>query len=505
MSEIALCMIVKNEERYLEECLLSVQNVVSEIVVVDTGSTDNTKKIAAKFGAKIFDFQWQKDFSAARNFALSKAESKWILYLDADERLDKKSVNLVKQLAAQNKKAGYFCNVISPSETAGAPSVMKFLRFFRNHPSARFTGKVHEQIEPALRSLGYELLDSEIVIKHEGYNVDKTILRQKAKRNLELLIADFSENPSSYNAFQIGQTYLMLDDAENAHKYFLIVLEKNNLDESHMAQTYRYLGAYELSKKNLSAAKNYVLEGLKLSPASPLLHILAANVSIELGETQNAAKHAKQAYIYNNELLEGKRASKFDVLVNENNMLLYGINLALMILDRELFSWFYPKLQKTNLSNSDKLLLGFYNEIFTYGEVRENTLKNFPEIRQKIDEKILAGSIKFLNDNFAKEKLRIIAGAFPRSFEINFSAGEKLFESDPEQSLAYFENAHKLNPNDLQTIWHLFNLYFSKLDINKLETLYRNVREKFPENQSLISVFNRIITKLKNLPDASGK
>jgi glycosyltransferase involved in cell wall biosynthesis len=78
-------MIVKNEERHLSRCLQSVKDIVDEMVIVDTGSTGRTKEIAYSFGAKVFDFEWINDFSAARNYALEKSTSDWNLVLDADE------------------------------------------------------------------------------------------------------------------------------------------------------------------------------------------------------------------------------------------------------------------------------------------------------------------------------------------------------------------------------------------------------------------------------------
>ena len=101
--QISLCMIVRNEESYLPECLESVADVVNEIIIVDTGSTDNTKKIAESFGATVFDFTWVDDFSKARNYSLSKASNDWILYLDADERLDKNSINELVELSFQKR------------------------------------------------------------------------------------------------------------------------------------------------------------------------------------------------------------------------------------------------------------------------------------------------------------------------------------------------------------------------------------------------------------------
>ena len=95
---ISLCMIAKNEEKYLEQCLRSVKDIVDEIIIVDTGSTDKTKEIAKKFNAKIFDFKWVDDFSAARNESIRHATKDWILVLDADEIVEKKDIDKIKNL-----------------------------------------------------------------------------------------------------------------------------------------------------------------------------------------------------------------------------------------------------------------------------------------------------------------------------------------------------------------------------------------------------------------------
>src|SRR3989338_7693689 len=98
MPTISLCMITKNEEKYLEQCLDSVKDIVDEIIIVDTGSKDKTKEIAKKFSAKIFDFEWVDNFSAARNESLKHAAKDWILVLDADEVVEKKDLERIKEL-----------------------------------------------------------------------------------------------------------------------------------------------------------------------------------------------------------------------------------------------------------------------------------------------------------------------------------------------------------------------------------------------------------------------
>src|SRR3990167_648830 len=95
---ISLCMIVKNEEKYLGQCLNSVKEIVNEVIITDTGSTDKTKEIAKKFKAKIFDFKWNDDFSEARNESLKHATKEWILVLDADEIINRDDLNKIKEI-----------------------------------------------------------------------------------------------------------------------------------------------------------------------------------------------------------------------------------------------------------------------------------------------------------------------------------------------------------------------------------------------------------------------
>ena len=97
--EISLCMIVKNEENVIDRCLNCVKDVVDEMIIVDTGSTDNTIAKAESLGAKIYNFQWIDDFAEARNFSFSKATKDYILWLDADDVLEEDDIVILKELA----------------------------------------------------------------------------------------------------------------------------------------------------------------------------------------------------------------------------------------------------------------------------------------------------------------------------------------------------------------------------------------------------------------------
>lgn len=105
---ISLCMIVKNEEENLGRCLDSVKDIVDEIIIVDTGSKDNTVKVAKQFGANVLFYQWNDDFAAARNFSISMAKHDWIFILDADEELEPINDEQLQKLTQNTRVEGYF-------------------------------------------------------------------------------------------------------------------------------------------------------------------------------------------------------------------------------------------------------------------------------------------------------------------------------------------------------------------------------------------------------------
>lgn len=166
--KISLCLIVKNEEKFLSRCLENATKFADEIIIVDTGSTDRTKEIAGKFTDKIFDFEWINDFSAARNFAFSKATMNYQMWLDADDVVPEKSVkkiNELKKMLNDDVEMVTMKYVLSFDHNDNPAFYSTRERLFKKSKNYQWIDPVHECI-PLVGNIHYT--DIEIWHKKEG-------------------------------------------------------------------------------------------------------------------------------------------------------------------------------------------------------------------------------------------------------------------------------------------------------------------------------------------------
>jgi glycosyltransferase involved in cell wall biosynthesis len=208
---ISLCMIVKDEEAYIRRCLESVTKHVDEIIIVDTGSTDETINIAGEFGAHIYHFGWIDDFAAARNFSIGKAKSDYILVLDADEYLDQ---NTDIQNAIKELKDYYIIDFMNYME-GGYVSSHQAIRLFKNHVGLEYFGKVHEHLNLEDHE-DLTVAVTDLLIHHDGYQEEAYRSKNKYERNLKILLKEVNENPSGYNLFNLGKQYKVSGDYHEA-------------------------------------------------------------------------------------------------------------------------------------------------------------------------------------------------------------------------------------------------------------------------------------------------
>jgi glycosyltransferase involved in cell wall biosynthesis len=201
---VSLCMIVKNEEKYLDRCLKSVQGKVDEIIIVDTGSTDKTIEIAEKYGSIVKHFIWINDFAAARNYSIEGVESEYILVLDADEYLDD-GTDLQKDL---EKGKDFYRLTIKNQSNSGQIVFSQNVRLFKSGIGLKYSGKLHEHLNTYEEDNGYVGIESDGVIHHAGYLPEVISEKGKKKRNYDIMIKELSENPTGYSYFNMGLVYM---------------------------------------------------------------------------------------------------------------------------------------------------------------------------------------------------------------------------------------------------------------------------------------------------------
>lgn len=219
--EISVCIITKNESSLLKRCLESIKDYGFEIVVVDTGSTDDTDKIIRQYADKSGSFRWCDDFSRARNYSVSLASNDIIFVLDSDEWIESFDVRAVEKIMNSNSRVvGRIerINEIAAGQ-AGEKGRERISRIF-NKKYYEYTGRIHEQV--SCKQKGSALYEEvPVVIGHSGYNGTEDEKRLKAGRNIKLLLQDLEEyGKDPYVLYQLGKSYYMQKEYAAAAKYF---------------------------------------------------------------------------------------------------------------------------------------------------------------------------------------------------------------------------------------------------------------------------------------------
>ncbi|MBA8894789.1 glycosyltransferase [Clostridium saccharobutylicum] len=216
-------MIVRDEEKNLEKYLLQVKNLVDEIIIIDTGSIDNTKKIALSFTDMVFDFKWCNDFSVARNFSISKATNDWILVLDADEFIESFDKAKVLEFISSKdnmKTVGRIKRINLIEDQLGIKKGTELISRLFNRKYFRYEGTIHEQIAHRDGEV-YSIKPVDITVNHIGYTKEEVDRTNKLERNISLLkkaIEEKSNEPYLY--YQLGKSFYMMKDYIEAYKCF---------------------------------------------------------------------------------------------------------------------------------------------------------------------------------------------------------------------------------------------------------------------------------------------
>ena len=236
---LSICMIAKNEEKNIVRALESLRPLGCEIVVVDTGSVDATREIAARYTEHVYDYVWEDDFAAAKNFAVEKATNPYVLILDCDEYMEQFDMGQLEQLLRSHpREAGRIKRVNYLTKGGERQEQREWINRIFAKAVFHYEGRIHEQVT-ARDGRDYDTFLAPVVIGHTGYDLTEEEKKAKAARNFALLQQEYErlkalalkqgfglpgQPPESeqlpYIVYQMGKSCYMAGDYDKACEYF---------------------------------------------------------------------------------------------------------------------------------------------------------------------------------------------------------------------------------------------------------------------------------------------
>ena len=302
-TKISAAYIVKNEAGTFERSIASLDGAYDELTVVDTGSTDDTVKIAERHGARVLHYEWNDDFAAARNFALDNLspDTRWVIFLDGDEYFteetrrnirnaveraerDKKNVLLIKWCNYDSDTGEHLVDVMTP-------------RIFRYSPHLRYHGRIHEQLRENGGAVSNVAIadDKELRLIHTGYS--SSLSKEKAERNLRILSEEMSVSEHKEDCYMaIAECYDGLDDAENAIKYAMLDIKRGRQAINYASRSYRILmKRLAAMPSKFEERREIVCRAVRDFPELPEFHAELAECFAYIGEYDRAIAEAGRA------------------------------------------------------------------------------------------------------------------------------------------------------------------------------------------------------------------
>lgn len=291
---ISLCLIVKNEGARLGRCLESYRSLADEIIVVDTGSTDNTVEIAQKAGARLFHTTWEGDFSKARNLSLDQAACDWIIWTDADDFIQQPNIDKIRRIKDSFPLQTCFSFMIKNSQDGILGDVFNQIRMFPRHPKIRFRYKVHEQVLPSIQDLGYGTQFTDVIVVHTGYDGPETV-KKKQLRNLAILEQELKERPDNpVVVYSYAGTLVDLEEFDKAVPFYekareLALSQKR---EEHIAEGVPLaLASLFGRQKNWSEARRWAETAYQIDPTHAQTNSMLGELCILEGRDAEAKQY----------------------------------------------------------------------------------------------------------------------------------------------------------------------------------------------------------------------
>ncbi len=450
MQTLSVCMIVKNEQKFIRDCLESIKPVADEIIIVDTGSTDKTIEIVREYTEKIFPFQWVDDFSAARNESIRHAQNDWILWLDADERLRPESIPILKKLLTKEKKpTAYVLPIWNMLADKKNYKLSGAHRLFTNHKGLYFTGRIHEQIVQSLAAKKGNERNCAVTLIHLGYGLEKDAQNKKNERNRKLLKRMVKEEPqNAYAHFTLAQNYSQALEWEKAAKHYREALKYHRFDPGMEASLLNTYGEALMKLGQTKQAQKMALQSISKIPQQGGGYYLLYKLAENEGDRQKTLNWLLKLFDSNQKLRESGKKLSTDILLNQDDVTFEIFKTYLALNDaQKALDWLSKLPQEKQIDGG--LLLKKAELYF-----KTNNLNGAQNILK--------------NDMFAQNP-----GA------LNLLGITYIKQQDWNKAVYTYEELLKIEPDNSDTIKRLAGIYAKNGQMEKAQALVKLLNSKF--------------------------
>jgi len=505
---ISACMIVKDEEKFLPGCLASIKDLVDEIIIVDTGSTDRTMDIAREYGAKIYEHLWQNDFSLHRNQSIDYATGDWILIIDADEELEPAEHSTIK-MAIKRKDIDSISFVVYNKIQLGRVGFLNSHRMFRSHKGFKYHGIVHNQLEITGKSLLTQLR-----VIHHGYGLSEEQMEKKGRRTEALLLQQLQENPTLiFPHFNLAQIYRGLGQPDKSLEHARIVVDNiklDDMDHRHVLMMSMdqigcaYIGleqldkAEEVFKKALEYKEDYLdpMFNLGFMYMRQRRYVEAEGIFLRYLKTRDDYVPHKEwmGLILNN--------------LNSQFAVYYSMGFIHFLrneIDKAL-EYFQKSLKETDdFEYLHHLIARVYRDKGEFIKILDHCAKAIEFGHEDVEIRLLEGEA-YLNLGDAEKARK----CFNRALEIEPDledarlglVGAASLDSDPQSLLLAIDKFLEKSPSSPQGLASKGDVLFNMGDYGKAKQNYQRTIEQYPNDYKILNNLGNCFLKEKNFASA---
>jgi Glycosyltransferases involved in cell wall biogenesis len=514
---------VKDEEKNLERCLNSIrplmENVDSELIIVDTGSKDRTVEIANNFTDKVYFHPWNNNFSEMRNITLSYAQGKWVFVIDADEEVvDATALMQFLEVGDKNIKVGAcLVSVQSVLNENDSSQKSEFVspRIFRNTKELKYTGVIHN-----LPIYTGKAILLNLTLKHYGYvATDKELMEKKFQRTKTLLEQELTKDPQNiYYRFQLSASYSMHNDKSDALIHAIKaydLVKENGLDPKPFIYLYGHIVYLYLFSENLEKAEQFCLEGLELEREHLDLHLYLAQIKQANNDIDSAIIHYQEYLNLVDHFQELEvRKNRLVVFNQINNYTQTALNLSGLYCNLARYDQATALLTKLNLNRlPDQIHIKIFAKSFmNSGEFQKlKALYTSQDVKDKIFfQKVMENNYKLLNPILKRKFLIAFSDDYKNDDYLKLQRLRFLFsnsyDNESRTLLIEFANTYDFDSGlDIygEIVYYLFKLFIPiEKILNKVSEL--NILEYLKFLSRNFQDFNVIIGQYTRTMETSN-